>query len=98
MSTVTGPDGTEYMLRLIPPGEPLDNVGRFAATAVLTALLSRGLITHQADNPWWIAVVERQRGPWRGFERVHLRKFEHYADAAHFLQGMRPGVESSAAQ
>ncbi|MCB0955401.1 MAG: hypothetical protein KDB06_01465 [Ilumatobacter sp.] len=98
VSTVTGPDGTEYMLRLIPPGEPLDRVGRFAATAMLSALLLGGLITHEADNLWWIAVVERQRGPWRGFERADVRKFEHYADAAHFLQSVRHDVEASATQ
>ena len=95
VSTLIGPDGAQYMLRLIPPGEPLDHVGRFAVAATLVFLFSRGYFTHSANNPEWIAVVERQRGPWRGYERVEVRTFTHYADAAHFLQTMRRRLESS---
>lgn len=98
LSTVIGPDGSQYMLRLIPPGEPLDHVERFAVTAVLITVLSRGQVTHAADNPSWIAVVERQRGPWRGYERVEERHFEHYADAAHFLQRAKQDLESREGQ
>lgn len=94
LSTAIGPDGSQYMLRLVPPGEPLDNVERFAVPAVLITVLSRGQVTHTADNPSWIAVVERQRGPWRGYERVEVRHFDHYADAAHFLQRARQDLES----
>ena len=98
VSTLIGRDGGQYMLRLIPPGEPLDNVGRFAVAAALMAFVSRGQVTHRVDNPSWIAAVERQRGPWRGYERVEVRNFEQYADGARFLQSMRHGLESSAAQ
>lgn len=98
VSTVTGRDGSQYMLRLIPPGEPLDHVGRFAVVALLIAICSRGLMSHSADNVSWIAVVERQRGPWRGFERVEVRHFAHYADAAHFIQNARQGLERAAGE
>ncbi|MEN9646001.1 MAG: hypothetical protein RL238_2670 [Actinomycetota bacterium] len=98
VSTVIGPDGSQYMLRLIPPGEPLDDVGRFAVTATLVNILTRGYATHRADNPCWIAVVERQRGPWRGYERVDAQSFERYADAARFLERTRHELESSARQ
>lgn len=93
LSTLTAPDGSQFMLRLIPPGEPLDHVGRFVATAMLLALLSRGTVSYTAENQFFIAVVERQRGPWRGFDKVAVRYFHHYADAAQFLQIARQNLE-----
>jgi len=82
--SVVDPDGRRYALRLIPPGEPLDRVGRFAVLTCLAILLHiDGWV--EANNPWWIAVIERQRGPWRGYERIEVRDFERSADAAEFL-------------
>ena len=93
LSSVIAPDGTRYMLRLIPPGEPMEHVGRFAVLATLALVLSRGQFHHRSDDTTWRAVVERQKGAWRGYERVAVQSFDRAVNAVDVLQRTRHDLE-----
>jgi hypothetical protein len=91
---VNDPDGRHYQLRLMPPGEPGSGEARFAVVSILKRVLTRGLWVHNDANRNWVAVVQRQRGPWRRFETVESKSFAVYKPAAQYLLEVRKLIKA----
>ncbi len=94
VSTPTAPDGASLRLCLIGPGEPTgDREYPFIILGYLGALFVRDW-SPKTDNEQWIVVVQRQRGPWRGFDTIHRASFTKPADAAAHLESLRHRIEA----
>jgi hypothetical protein len=95
ISTATTPNGDELRLRLIAPGEPTgEREYPFIILGYIGAFLMRGSWTPRTDNERWIVMVQRQRGPWRGFDTIYEMSFASSAEAVAHLQGVRHRIES----
>jgi hypothetical protein len=92
-STPMSPEGTQHRVRIIAPGEPVEHEGRFAAMAYLGGFVARGW-RPEADTAQWVVLVERQRGPWRGFDVVHLQAFWDPQKAAKHYAVVKADVEA----
>ena len=96
VSTVSGPNGETRRLRLVAPGEP---VGEREYPLILRGYVGMfvwlpGRWGTKADNDRWVVLVQRQRGPWRGFDTIHNASFDKAADAAAYLQAVRRCIEA----
>ena len=96
VSTASGPNGETRRLRLVPPGDPVGERDYPFILRGYSGLFLRfpGLRAPQADNCQWVVLVQRQRGPFRGFDTVHSASFSTPADAAAYLQAMRRCIEA----
>lgn len=90
---IDGRDGRRYRLRLIAPGEPLSHEGAVNTGIALAALISRGSWAPSSSNQQWVVRLERQRGPWRGFDTLHSSAFADVGDAERHLTRVRDALE-----
>lgn len=93
LSTVQAPDGQRCRLRLLAPGEPERGEGPFATLSLVLYWLTRGLVQLVAPSTRWVVLVQRQRGPWRGFETLHSASFVELADAERHARQVRATIE-----
>ena len=100
VSTLTAHDGASLRLCLIGPGEPTgDREYPFIILGYL-GYLGAFLLRHwtpRSHNEQWVVVVQRQRGPWRGFDTIHRAAFATGADAAAHLERLRHRFEAGEA-
>jgi len=90
---IDGSDGRRYRLRLIAPGEPVSHEGAVNTGIALATLLSRGSWTPRSSNQSWVVRLERQRGPWRGFDTLRSSTFTDVGDAERHLRSLRDALE-----
>lgn len=93
LSTVQAPDGRRCRIRVLAPGEPERGEGPFAMLSIVLHWVTRGLVTLIAPSTRWVVLVQRQRGPWRGFETLHSASFVELADAERHARQVRTAIE-----
>ena len=83
---VRDPDGRDWQVEVVSPGEPVDHrAGHALMTIVLGGIHSPGLYDGggllDAHNLDFVVLVFRQRGPFRGMDRVQEARFVHAREA-----------------
>lgn len=93
LSTVQAPDGERYRIRVLTPGEPQRGEGLFATLAIALQFATRGLVSLREPSTRWTVLVQRQRGPWRGFDTLRSASFVEPVDAERFAQQVSAAIE-----
>lgn len=94
LSHVRGVDGKHYRIRVVGPGESVDRPGLAALAGLSSAFATRGLWVARSSSDRSFVVVERQRGPFRDFEKLEQHPVLGPKEAAELVAQLRRQITS----